>query len=232
MREFVRRSSMISRLLFSTLGVFMIWAAAAHATTITFTNTVVDFNGTGNGTVLGVLSLHQNGSETGSTFPAAPGSSGNAENTNQYFAQAGTAVTALVDANGNVALIFQVNESGKTDPVTLTSFSLDFYNPDNTLNHSVQALGTPINGLTGVGQGTSGWEFIVNFDASDLAFLNTAGTHLGATGSVNNTADGADNFFFARASEVSPVPEPGSMLLIGSGLAGLGLLGRRRIRRS
>lgn len=46
-----------------------------------------------------------------------------------------------------------------------------------------------------------------------------------------SSADGSGGFAFGRMVEAAPVPEPGTMLLLGSGLVGLAGWGRKKFRK-
>jgi len=75
--------------------------------------------------------------------------------------------------------------------------------------------------VTTVVNALDGWLTDKKFDSGDLV----VGLHVQA---INNT--GSESFVVGKLAAVSPVPLPGTALLVGSGLAALGLLARRRRR--
>lgn len=104
-------------------------------------------------------------------------------------------------------------------------FSCDSGNPvvSKGINPG-ESLGLTFNlpygySVTTVVNALNGWLTDHTFNSGDLV----VGLHVQA---INNT--GSESFVVGKLAAVSPVPLPGTALLVGSGLAALGLLARRR----
>lgn len=225
----------LSLVMFLALVAFL--APSAFSDTITFANSQY-INGTGIGNTIHILSLQQPGggtSETGSVIPTDTRLGDAQPNSNTYTS---AQLTSLGLTATNLGIVFNPNETGAGAPntVDVQSFSLDFYNGSGSLVGSALLTGAlPINIVPiSTGTGSSGWLMDYNEDPGGLLtqFFATSDWVLGATGSVLNTDNGPDNFYLVNLNvPPTPVPEPGAMMLFGSGLVGLVGWGRKKFRK-
>ena len=84
------------------------------------------------------------------------------------------------------------------------------------------------------GIGNSGWEFTLDAAqrAAAQAAINAGFNLLGLSATVTDSKGGPETFFLADALGGTVVPEPATLLLLGTGLCLVGGLLRRRLIRS
>jgi len=151
----IRDVAILSVALAAGIGLF---AGSAEAAEVTFTGNYSNLTGTGNGGVLGVLSLQQQGNDdfewgysgwadsslssdplfgTGGsaeheTFSSSNSQKGTSTSSSGYYAQSvGTLAAAGINGS-NLAVVFQTNCTGNA-LMTIRKFSVVFINADGSL---------------------------------------------------------------------------------------------------
>lgn len=109
---------------------------------------------------------------------------------------------------------FTFAPSLQPDPVTLWSFTSSGKTYNFTMDTVTSSVSPDGSSLTLVGTGLLG---ITGFDS-------TEGTWIFTTQGSNSILS------FSAVADAAPVPEPGTISLLGAGLVGLGLYGRRKAK--
>ena len=204
--------------------------------------------GTGFGNVSNILTLQNpsfdNNTEIGKVSWSVTGDvrSDDATNSSQTWLFSAIFGKGIENAS-QLGIVYNVNQQGNQGGLTTTLnyFSLQVYDLAGNEVFSTDptkcvGCGT---GFVPISQGTGGAGYLFDLDSAAEVALdfyfetpNRASYRLGATGSVSLANDGPDNFFFAKISGVTPVPEPVSMLLFGTGLVGIGGYMRKKFKQN
>jgi len=231
----LRRKSWVLLVAFLAVAAF---SSPAPAAIVTFSGNSVDQSGTGFGTRLTILSLHNDGSESGAVT-TGDAISGNATSQSNAPTVTELAAVGITAATPTFALIFNINQTGANPSLVLDDFTLDFRNGAGGLlfqaMYTAPAAGLPLT-MVDNGNGSAGWLFNVSLTAAEAAsFFAVATNNIGQTilsaNAITGSNDGADSFFVARSTAV---PEASSLVMAALVCVGFGAFGlnRRRSRKA
>lgn len=212
----------------------------------------IDMTGTGLGAVNTVLTIQSPANTTTELGSVAWNGTTNVTTGNTLaINQTRTIAEAGATAASNLRIVFNPNEPGNApdNSITLNSLVMTIYSPTGTSLFTANLLPagtaeTPITlnpTLTGVGR--SGHVFALNAaeaaDAQTTAFAGAfQNNRIGLSASASNATGGIDTFFVGNQGGsggsgglpplVGPIPEPGTMAMLATGLLAMGGIARRR----
>jgi hypothetical protein len=204
------------------------------------------FSGQGFGTLINLLTLQANGGEAGAVAPTNASNlgslgtcsvhsgielCGDAQNTSNVVTAADLASIGITSSSG-FGLLYNESQQG-SDPNTYLyptdPFTVYFYDSDGNLLFSASYGGTndPFTPIYTQGQGGSGYLFVLNGTDFGSNFADIA--YIGMSGTIGNSNDGPDDWSVVNPNQATPIPEPGSLMLFGTGLLGMAGFVRRKL---
>jgi len=164
--------------------------------------------------------------------PSATFAGGNEQAVNGIFSTSSVGFTNF----GNLQLIFNASEPGGATDITLNNLALTIYNSAGMLQqtHTLASAYAIADAFAGVGN--AGYGFTL--DAAQAAAANALLTanpgstfYIGAAANATNATGGHETIFIRTTGQDSAVPEPSTMVMLGSGILLVSFSSLRRFRR-
>ena len=142
--------------------------------------------------------------------------------------------TFVISDASTLAIVFNTDQPGGKS-IILDNLVLALYNANGQVGFTSGNFAAPINFAstsfeTGIGK--SGWEFMLDSAQAAQAqvAINAGFDILGLSSTISGASGGPETFFVTTGNTPAPTPapEPGSLLLLGSGLVLTGTVIRRK----
>ena len=222
-------------------------AGVAHADLVLLGQ--VDMQGTGLGNVNTLLTIQSPGSTTTETGAVGLNSGGTqfVTGNTQAINQTRTIAQSGATTASSLRLVFNAQEpqAAANAGITLNNLALTIYSPTGaTLFTSGPLAGAPLNlSNTLPGPGNAGYVFGLNAtqaaqaQAAAFSGASFSSNVIGLSATASNATGGPETFFVSNVGGpgglpplVGPIPEPGTMAMLATGLLAMGGIARRRKR--